>query len=264
MADATVIGAAGFIGSALVERLRRDGLDVAPVGRGDPLPSEAGHIYYCAGLTADFRERPHDAVEAHVTALSRVLREANLASLTYLSSTRVYQRAESGREDALIPTDPNDPLDLYALSKLTGESLCLSDPRPVVRVIRPSNVVGRTSSPSFLSSLIQDARQGGLVVIRSSPDSAKDYVGIDDVVEALVRIPARAKARLINVASGKTVTNREVAGLLQGLFGVEVGFEGDARPIVFPDISIGRLRDELGVEPEPLAGMIPRLFGAAP
>jgi nucleoside-diphosphate-sugar epimerase len=235
-----------------------------PVGRGDALPAEPGHIYFCAGLTADFRSRRRETVEAHVTLISQVLEAAGLRSLTYLSSTRVYLRAASGREDALIPTDPNDPSDLYNLSKLTGESLCLADERLAVRVVRVSNLIGPGElPPSFIGSLIADARRGGPVVIRSSPESAKDYLALADALEAMVRIPDRARSRLLNLAGGRRTTNREVAGLLKRHFPVEVRFEAAGDPQVFPEIAIDRMRNELGVEPVPLPDLFACLFGTS-
>ena len=264
MTDATVIGANGFVGSALVARLKVDGRSVLPVGRGDALPAEPGDVFFCAGLTADFRSRRHATVEAHVTLISQVLETAAFRSLTYLSSTRVYQRAASGREDALIPTDPNDPSDLYNLSKLTGESLCLADERPAVRVVRLSNLIGPGElSPSFIGSLVADARQGAPVVIRSSSESAKDYVALEDALEALVRIPDRARSRLLNVAGGRRTSNREIADLLKRHFQVDVRIEGVGDPQVFPEIAIDRMRDELGIVPVQLPDLFVRLFGTA-
>jgi nucleoside-diphosphate-sugar epimerase len=252
----------GYIGSALAARLKADGRAVVPVGRGDALPAEPGHIYFCAGLTADFRSHRRETIEAHVTLLSQVLEAAGLRSLTYLSSTRVYLRAASGREDALIPTDPNDPSDLYNLSKLTGESLCLADERPAVRVARLSNVVGPgILSPSFIGTLIAEARQGGPVIIRSSPESVRDYVALEDALEALIRIPDRAHSRLLNVAGGRRTTNREVADLLKRHFEVEVRIEGAGDPQIFPEIAIDRMRGELGVAPMPLPDLFARLIG---
>ena len=263
MSDATVVGARGFIGSALVSRLQADGLAVAEVGRGETLPDEPGHLFFCAGLTADFREHLHETVESHVTLLSDILLHARPLSLTYLSSTRVYLRAASGEEEAVIPVDPLDPGDIYNLSKLTAEALCLADPRPTVRVVRLATVVGAgEASPSFLSSLIEEARQGQDVVIRAGPGGAKDYVALEDAVAALALVPRQARSRILNVASGRRTTNREIAALLTTHFGIAVAFEAAGAETIFPEIRIDRMRTELGIEPEPTAQVFARLFGA--
>lgn len=98
---------------------------------------------------------------------------------------------------------PQDPSDLYNLSKLMGESLCLTGGRTGVRVARLSNVVGGEDrdSGNFVPSLVREAR-GGHIVLQTAPDSVKDYIHIDDVAELLPRIATQGRERLYNVASG--------------------------------------------------------------
>ena len=92
MRQATVIGAFGFIGRHLSRHLQRQGFDVHEASRDERSwpDGSLGHVFYCAGLTADFAQRPHDTVDAHVALLDRVLRQQRFASLVYLSSTRLY------------------------------------------------------------------------------------------------------------------------------------------------------------------------------
>ena len=55
-------------------------------------------MIYAIGVTADFRTRPFETMEAHVSVLCEILRDARLDSLTYLSSTRLYGGAASTGE----------------------------------------------------------------------------------------------------------------------------------------------------------------------
>ncbi len=93
----TVLGATGYIGSRLVAHLQAQGHTVWAPARGDAevFTRPLGHVMYCVGLTADFRTRPFDTVDAHVGLLAEVLRRAQFESLLYLSSTRVYMGAAS-------------------------------------------------------------------------------------------------------------------------------------------------------------------------
>jgi nucleoside-diphosphate-sugar epimerase len=254
MAEFTVMGAGGFVGAALAARLAGEGRDVAAVGRGAALPAEAGHLVYCIGLTADFRTRPHETIEAHVSLVSRLLQEARFRSFTYLSSTRVYQRAASGEEEADLGVRPSDPSDLYNLSKLTGEAICLSDARPEVRVARLSNVYGPGDpSDNFLPSVLREAAKAGAVTIAAGRAAAKDYVAMDDVTLALTRMPERAVSRIINIASGTVTSNAEVGALIEARTPWRVRFGEDRPGPVFPAIATTRLREELGVTPVPFA-----------
>jgi len=254
----TVLGAGGFVGSHLANYLAAQGREVHAIGRQDAIPSRPGHVVYCIGLTADFRQRPFDTVEAHVSELKTCLLSLNFESFTLLSSTRVYQHLpadEIGTEDSDLTVNPNDPSDLYNLSKLMGESLCLAHANPAVRAVRLSNVYGgRDQSDNFLTSLLGDAIGGGHVRLQTPPGAAKDYIAIDDVLVALERIPTQASSRLINLAAGQNVSNAEIADLLRRHVGCTVEEAPSKAPgVVFPPISIDRLRDEVGLQPKSLA-----------
>ena len=70
-----VIGGAGFIGSHLLAHLEKSGYECFAPARDDAsvFERELGHVIYCIGLTADFRQRPFDTVRAHVCFLAEVL-----------------------------------------------------------------------------------------------------------------------------------------------------------------------------------------------
>jgi nucleoside-diphosphate-sugar epimerase len=182
----TVLGASGIIGRRLTAHLRSVGHIVDTPGRNDDnlYRRPLGHVIYAIGLTADFRQRPYDTVNSHVSVLAELLQQGNFESLLYLSSTRVYARAAGGSEDSPLPVLSQDPSDLYNLSKLMGESLCLQDARAGIRVARLSNVVGgdNAESANFLPSLVREARSGR-IVLQTAMDSVKDYIHIDDVVD---------------------------------------------------------------------------------
>ena len=185
----TVLGASGFIGSNLVQWLQSQRLPYWAPGRGeDVLSRPLGHVIYCIGVTSDFIERPIDTIQAHVCYLSRILQNCNFTSLLYLSSTRVYGSTTLASEDAAFKVDPQDKSDIYNLSKLTGEALCMAMDHPTVRVARLSNVYGgNPASPAFLESIIRDAIENGYILLKSDLDSSKDYINIDDVTKCSFR-----------------------------------------------------------------------------
>jgi nucleoside-diphosphate-sugar epimerase len=123
----TILGARGFIGSHLVSFLEHKGVECfAPAGEEHLYGRDLGHIIYCIGLTADFRTRTFDTVEAHVCALLDILKNCRYDSFLYLSSTRVYKNAQSTNEETMLAVDPCNPDDIYDISKIMGESLCLT------------------------------------------------------------------------------------------------------------------------------------------
>lgn len=254
----TVLGATGYIGSRLVAHLQARGHTVWAPARGDTevFTRPLGHVIYCVGLTADFRTRPFDTVDAHVGLLAEVLRRARFDSLLYLSSTRVYMGATRTDEDAPLAVVPGDPSYLYNLTKLTGESLCHASGRPGVRVARLSNVVGPgmdVASGNLVADLLHQARQGHMV-LRSDPQSAKDYVHVADVLDWLPRIALRGRSTVYNVASGVQTTHAQWLEWLGARYAstYEV-LEGAPWQRLAP-INVSRLRAEWGAVARPVLG----------
>ena len=257
----TVLGASGFIGSHLVRWLQSQGLPCQAPARGADLARHPlGHVIYCAGLTADFRTRPFDTVEAHVCHLLEVLQRATYESLLYLSSTRVYGGAAEAREDASLLVNPQDPSDLYNLSKLQGESLCFSVANKT-RVVRLSNVYGDDwESSNFVTALIRAAVEEKRIVLRTSFDSSKDYIGVNEVVSLLATIARSGRGRLYNIAGGVNVSNRQIVERIQAVTGCELEVQPGAPTASFPRIDIRRIQEEFGFVPGSILEAIPELI----
>lgn len=258
----TVLGATGFIGRALVSRLRANGHDVWTPSRDDPgiVTKSLGRVIYCIGLTADFRTRPFDTVRAHVGVLADILERSDFESLLYLSSTRVYARTTTTNETAPLMVDACDPSDLYNLSKLTGESLCHSCGRERVSVARISNVIGEDlDSQNFLFDLIRGAL-AGTIELQSDAASSKDYIWIDDVVKVLIDISIAGTQGVYNVAGGTNLTHAQVLDCLVDSTGAKVVLSPKAPLHRFPLIDIGRIKNEFAFTPQPFLERLPGLI----
>jgi len=257
----TVLGASGFIGSRLVSQLAATGAEYQAVGRIEALPTgPLGHVIYCIGLTADFRSRPLNTVEAHVCKLLEVLRKCEFESLLYLSSTRLYNPGDgSTEEETAIRIAPIKPGDLYNASKAMGESVVLNSGR-TTRAVRMSNVYGDDfSSNTFLSSIINDAIRLKKIVLQTSADSAKDYVSVKDVVDCLIRIATSGRERIYNLASGVNVSNRRLTETLRHLTGCRVEVAPESPSVTFPPINIDRVRSEFNFNPSGVIDDLPEL-----
>jgi NAD dependent epimerase/dehydratase family. len=260
---ATVIGANGFVGSHLTAKLRTLGFDVFCPEKGDPsvYSRPLGHLFYCAGITADFRSRPYDVVEAHTGYISSLLRAAEFDSLLYLSTTRLYHGADSTNEAASLTVNPNQHEDIYALSKMLGESVCLNSGRANIRVARLSNVVGEDfRSSNFIYSVMKDIVACGSVTLQSTLDSEKDYIRIEDAVEALIHIALNGKHFIYNVASGVNLTNQQLFEAWAEIREFELTISPSAVRFSFKPIDIIRIQKEMGFHPSPCLPVIQQLF----
>jgi nucleoside-diphosphate-sugar epimerase len=255
----TVLGEEGFIGSHIAKLLAARQISYQTYTRDvlDHLDKPLGHLLYCIGLTADFRERPFDTAEAHVHVLSQILQHGNFESLTYLSSTRLYQGAASTEETTPLVVNVLDPGDLFNTSKLLGESLCLWSGRRNVKIVRVSNVVGpRKDNNVFLDQVLQEAFATGEVVFQTAPESCKDFIHVDDVASTILRVASEGRQSIYNLAAGANVSNQRIGEILSSKFGIRVRYTEQARTWAFAPIDISRLKTEFGFSPRPFQDYI--------
>ena len=262
--SATLIGGHGFIGRQLRIRLERDGWACWVPLRDDAQlwQRELGHVFYCAGLTADHAQRPFDTVEAHASLLNRVLRDARFESLVYLSSTRLYDGLVGVvTEDRPLHLSPDNLRHLYDLSKALGESLCRVAGQGRARVARLACVWSDApDAEGFLPELLRRVREARIaagagparrqiVRVDSSPQFARDYVHIDDVLDALVALAASSGFAIYNVAGGCNVGNAALFERIGAAAGCEVVAGHDRAAPAAPRISIARMADAFGWRP---------------
>lgn len=276
MTLATVIGAGGFIGRRLVAHLRKGGWDCRAPARDDRefiRDGALGTVFHCAGLTADYARRPHDTVQAHVGLLDEVLAHADFDALVYLSSTRLYDgcvgNADAGvDEDTPLALDPAQPRHLFDLSKALGESLCRQASGGRARIARLSCVYSgaEDDAEGFLGTLLARVRKPGrgpVLEVDSSAEAVRDYVHVDDAIEALVAIASRGTRPLYNVAGGVNVANGELFARLGALAGCELrALRHGPLPSLAP-VSIERMRGEFGWRQRALLDALPALLGEA-
>jgi nucleoside-diphosphate-sugar epimerase len=244
----TVLGGSGTIGSNLVCRLRELGHEVCAPPRGEFAANlDLGHVIYAIGVTADFRTRPYDTIEAQVSVAADILRNAQFQSFLYLSSTRIYANSLRTDENSTLQICPSRASDLYNVSKLAGEAICLNSGRPNIKIARLSNVVGRreAKAQTFIGAICREAFQGH-VKLQTGLDSSKDYIWIDDVTDLLIRISQRGKEPIYNVASAYQISHKDWLSAISERIGCTYEVVKDARCISFPPISIRRIVSEFG------------------
>ena len=242
----TILGGSGFIGNHLTSYLSANNVPFWAPQKGDSAIYEnhLGDVIYCIGLTADFRSRPFDTIEAHICFLKEVLTSCQFDSLVYLSSTRIYE-GRNGHDPAAegdaLTVNPNLPGDLYNISKLAGESLCHAAKEKNVKIARLANVYGGDfSSSNFITDIINESLTQGRITLKTSMDSFKDYVNIDDAIELIVKILTNGKEKVYNVASGINIANAEIVSAIQEATGCTLQVKDNAPTVQFPSICIQR------------------------
>jgi nucleoside-diphosphate-sugar epimerase len=250
----SILGASGFVGGALASHLADAGHQVFRPERselGTLSRLQLGHVIYGLGVE-DALNNPYDAYEAHVWHLANILRSCRFSSVTYLSSTRLYLGSAFANEDADLQVSPTDVHAIYNVTKIAGEQLCFATKNPAVRVVRLSNIVGfAPNGTSLIPSLIKNAINERKMRLTISPQSSKDYVVMNDVLDLLPRIVSEGRCRCYNVASGVNVSLGDIVEVVAKEFPSACEWRANAPTVTFPRIDIGLVRSEFAFSPRP-------------
>lgn len=266
MSIVVVTGASGFIGTAVVGRLRSCGYDVLAFGREDGDVAEsafwdslplAKHLIHLAGRSyvPDSWKTPADFYATNVVGVGRATEycRRTKAHLLFISSY-VYGVPRQLPIDEDHPLAPGSP---YALSKVLAEQVCAFHAEAehlAATIVRPFNVFGPGQRSEFLiPAVIAQTRQGVEIRVKDlSP--RRDYLFIDDLVDGLERtLHSPQGLRVFNLGSGSSHSVQEVIDIAQSVAGSRLGVFSEETPrqneIAEVRADISRARAQLGWEP---------------
>lgn len=280
---ALVCGGSGFLGRHLCRELTTRGWRVIALGRRTDPPAGVGeyhvlelahtsalrellgatpvtHVVFVAG-PADVTASVHDPeldLMAQLTPLSSLLGAIRTSvprpALLLVSSAAVY-----GQPEGLPVSEgaPRRPISPYGYHKLFQEAL-VDEYRELhglaACVARPFSIFGpgqmKLAVWDIARRALEDDRQ-----VRGSGTDTRDYLYVGDAVRALALVLERANfaGEAINVASGTSVTIRELTTELYRALGIERAPLFDGVPMFGApshwEANIGMLRS-LGFEPQ--------------
>ncbi|MUM19569.1 NAD-dependent epimerase/dehydratase family protein [Mycobacterium sp. CBMA271] len=258
---AMVTGAAGFIGSTLVDRLLADGHEVTGL---DNLATGKVSNLEVAEAQSRFTFVKDDIVEADLNAvvaeyspevifhlaaqidvrhsvadpqfdssvnvvgtvrLAEAARKAGVRKIVHTSSGgSIYGTPEQIPTSEAVPTDPHSP---YAAGKVAGE-IYLNTFRHLYGLecshIAPANVYGPRQDPHGEAGVVaifaQALLSGRATKVFGDGGNTRDYVFVDDVVEAFVRASGPdGGGQRFNVGTGVETSDRQLHSLVAAAAG---------------------------------------------
>lgn len=252
MANFTVLGGNGFIGSKVVSQLKNKAHSVFIPEKNDSrlYTDNLGVVIYCAGH-GDCKNNPQKVFQSNSALLAKMLDKSKFDRLVYLSSTRLYMGQECASEYDNLTILNSDNRRLFNLTKLVSEELCLRSNKDVI-IIRPSNVYGLAlNSPLFLPAITRNAIINNQIDMYVTPNYAKDYVSVNDLAYATCALAEKSvlTQKVFNIGSGINTTARDIAKLLMNETGCDVIWHQGEEDEIFPETDISSVKSEIIFNP---------------
>ena len=256
-ARALVTGAGGFVGAHLCARLVADGWDVVGTvrpGSGAPAPDRVEVDLTDPAATAAMARRIEPDVVFLLAASRAAATPAERAATLAVNASsgawvidavgdrcRAVVQLGSSTEYAETagPMDEHTPLrprGFFGATKLAGSTLVAATAAARgmrAAVLRAFQVYGPGDHPHRLVPTVLRAARTGAVLPMTAPGMRRDWVHVDDVVEACVRaaladeLPA---GQVLNIGTGRQVANEELVATVERVSGRIVRVAPGAHP----------------------------------
>jgi dTDP-glucose 4,6-dehydratase len=267
---AAVLGAAGFIGSHLVDRLLADGwavvgLDNFVTGTRrnldhlrsssrfeliehdicDPMDSLAGPLDAILDLASpaspiDYLRHPFETLRVGSIGVENALKLAERTGATFLlsSTSEVYgdPLEHPQRESYWGNVNPIGPRAVYDEAKRFAEAITMAYRRYKkidTRIARIFNTYGarmRLDDGRVVPSFVGQALAGKPITIFGDGTQTRSFCYVDDTVDGLVRLLGSGYVEPVNIGNPNEMTILAFAGAVQRLMGTHLPIEKKPLP----------------------------------
>lgn len=264
--DVLLLGGAGFIGSALANRLQQENINAHVVGRHDAGQLErllpcCGTVIHLASATTPGSSAAHPSLELPNLALTLHLLElmqtqSDTHLIFFSSGGTVYGNP---RQLPVTEDAPMAPLSNHGAGKVSQEAFCQAFRARghAVTIIRPSNAYGPGQTPKtgfgLIRTMLECVRLGTPLEIWGDGENVRDFIYIDDIVEACMRlINLPQDSETYNLGCGIGYSINQLRGVIATICSKELsatyrtGRDIDVRNVVLDN---SYLRARLGWQP---------------
>ena len=241
-----MFGASGFIGGCLEEELSKDSdfdvagyssksCDLLSISDVKSLFSSVDRddaIVIASAITRK-QDNSQEAMKKNIQMVDNICEALSINQagiVVFLSTVDVYgiDVDEGFKITESLSLAPNDN---YASSKVASEDLLrkiCSDLHIPLTILRLNGVYGPgDQNKSTIGIIVQSAARERRIVVSGKGESLRDFVHVEDVCRIVISAIKSKKSVLVNVATGRSYSIREIAEFVRDImpFPVEIGYK---------------------------------------
>jgi UDP-glucose 4-epimerase len=256
-----VLGHSGFIGTRLYKRLAEQhaGADIIGLSMGSIDLTASSAVVSLADVLggsttllvlAGIKKQMGDNLEicernlAMAAAVCRAIKAKPVRRVLFFSSADVY--GETTDEIAVTERTPVRPTSYYGIAKFASEGLFRKtvDGIPLM-ILRPPLVYGPGEPAASYgpTAFARSAVRGEPITLWGDGTERRDFLYVDDLVDITCELAASNVSGVVNVATGRSSTFRDVIDGLERILGTPVAVA--SRPRTRPSVDQGYVNARL-------------------
>ncbi|MEM2915904.1 MAG: GDP-mannose 4,6-dehydratase [Candidatus Woesearchaeota archaeon] len=229
-----------------------------------PIPPVDAIVHLAAPISVEesMREPAKYCKEIHgkTIALLEAAKDENVKKVVLASTAAVYGNPD---KVPIAEDEKTSPLSPYAISKLAADEIARMYAREYgleTVILRLFNVYGPDQDPAspyigFIAKCFQRARKNEPFIIFGDGNQTRDFVYVEDVVDAIISALTKAvePGSVINIGSGKQTRIIDVAHKIAEITSIplEIKYEPARKgDLLYSQANISKAEKILGYEPK--------------
>lgn len=237
-----IFGGTGFIGKELCQKLINQGHAVVAIHHSPILESEmvCGVEYKQMDIDSEWKkveqvlkgqEFVFWSMQPNISRMQQIgplmIKMATIQKIVYLSTTILYPNSTESQNEQAVP----QPLSAYEMGKYEEEKMLkamVEEGKIDLIIARLGNVYGNHKNKGILNSLFLSLLNGKKLTVNGNGGQIRDYIFIDDVVDALtffIGYNQKEPVEIVNISTGVGTSIRSLLEYIYKITGNQIEVE---------------------------------------
>ena len=229
-----IIGSNGFVGSHVLDLIKLQQIPILEISRStlDLSREDASQLLKCILekddvlliAAANAPVKNNDMLIDNINMMKNIidaLEEIKLKRVIYVSSDAVY----SDIKKPMNEESPTEPSSLHGIMHFTREIMLKNIHDVNLSILRPTLIYGYKDPHNGYgpNQFFKLASEGKKIILFGSGEEQRDHVCIYDVAEIIKNIILSNHQGVLNIASGKIITFKKIADIINKLYSSKIG-----------------------------------------